>query len=240
MPTLPPGEVHVWRAVVDLADEGAARREADALSVQERARAEQFRRREDRVRFVAARARLREMVGGYLGIVPREVVFEAGPHGKPGVVGAPELSVSVARSGEVVLMGAAIGADIGVDVERIDACFPWSEVAELAFDAPELEALARIVDPAARAEAHFEAWVRKEAYAKMTGLGIAHLLDGDHRPPDVGHVFIEMLRPAEGYCGALAVGSHRLSDAPPSLPRRIFGTDDRAHPLGLSVRCWDA
>lgn len=218
MSTLPLGEVHVWRVMVDLADQGSERRAIDVLSMDERARAERFRRGEDRVRFVVARAHLREMVGGYLGQAPSEVVFDAGPHGKPVVVGAPELGVSVARSGEVVLMGAAIGADIGVDVERVDEGFPWHEVADRVFDASERAALARVVDPAARAEAHFEAWVRKEAYAKMIGLGIAHLLDGDHQIPEFGHVFVELLHPAGGYCGALAVGSSSRQPRTPSKP----------------------
>ncbi len=166
---LSPGEIHVWRVLVELGDEDAARRASELLSAEERDRAARFRRAPDRARFVVARSRFREMIGGYLGVDPAALAFEAGPHGKPSVVGAPRFGVSIARSGRVVLMGAALDAELGIDVERVDREFPWGEVASVVFDEPEREAITRLAEPE-RTLSAFELWVHKEALAKMAGI----------------------------------------------------------------------
>ncbi len=76
------GEARIWTA--DL-EPGAAAidRFVPLLSADERERAERFHFRRDAMRWIAARAVLREILGGCLGADPRALTFTYGDKGKP-------------------------------------------------------------------------------------------------------------------------------------------------------------
>ena len=80
--TLGSGEVHVWRAALDLtsADVHSLRL---TLSAEERARAERFYFHKDRKHFVVAHGLLRAILGQYLNIEPCQLQYCYNPHGKP-------------------------------------------------------------------------------------------------------------------------------------------------------------
>lgn len=138
------------------------------LEPEELERRDRFRQNADAVRFVVGRATLRRAVGCALGIAPRDVVFERGPHGKPYVAGgAPH--VSVAHSGDVVLVALATGAAIGVDVERV-AEAPTREPLDGLFSAAEAAAL-RALPEDLRVAAFFHTWTSREAIVKAIGTG---------------------------------------------------------------------
>ena len=75
-------EVHIWRASLDV--EPAVREHLSALlSTAEQERVARFAFARDRNRFAVARAILRQLLGGYLGELPQDVVLETLAHGKP-------------------------------------------------------------------------------------------------------------------------------------------------------------
>jgi 4'-phosphopantetheinyl transferase len=192
--------VDLWR--IDLDSPGGSGAEARALlSADESLLAA---RKPDAVaaRFVAARAALRTIVSGYLGIEPAAVVFSTGPQGKPTVGGGPQFSLSHSEA----LGLCAIGADlpIGVDVERVR---PVPEAADI---------LARFFSPGEKASyqdrllaagpevAFLTAWTRKEAYLKAVGAGFSDD-DAIAREPDLERWAIQELAVPAGYVAALAV-----------------------------------
>ena len=67
-------------------------------------------------RWIVARAALRIVLGERLGLDPGDVVFGAGPQGKPELPGA-RLRFNLAHSGERALIALAEGVEVGVDVE---------------------------------------------------------------------------------------------------------------------------
>lgn len=170
---LPAGEVHLWRADLD-ASPAALARWRGLLDEAEQARAARFHFEEDRRHYVAARGTLRELLGDYLAVDPRDVRFQYLASGKPQVADpATDLKFNVSHSRACGLFAFARGREVGVDVEL---------GARLGED---LTALTRRVFCARervrwllrpeeeRREAFLDVWTRKEALLKASGRGIA-------------------------------------------------------------------
>ena len=171
-------EVHVWLA--DLSHSGFPTAEIDhILSQDERERAARFYLQRDRDHFTAGRAMLRSILARYLNADPRHLQFSRGPHGKPALAtegGADALCFNLAHSHDVALCAVARGRDIGVDVERVRADVNVDLIAERFFSQREIAAL-RSLPPERKLTAFFTCWVRKEAYVKARGDGLAMDLD---------------------------------------------------------------
>jgi 4'-phosphopantetheinyl transferase len=169
--TLPPDEVHVWRASLDRPLSGL-----DALlSADERARADRFRFDRDRSRFVAARGLLRELLARYTGVAPARLTFRYGAFEKPFLDG-PGPWFNVSHSGPLALFAVGARAELGIDVERFDPEFVAGRIPEHFFSAAEVRALRSLpVDEQARA--FLTCWTRKEAFIKARGDGLSLALD---------------------------------------------------------------
>jgi 4'-phosphopantetheinyl transferase len=221
---LPPDEVHVWRAELDLSPERVDAL-ADVLIADERARAARFHFERDRHRWTVARARLRLLLARYLGGPPDRFRFALGAHGKPALA-RPEdtdLRFNVSHSRGLALYAVSRGREVGVDVEGLRADFATDEIAERFFSPAERRAL-RAVPPELRCEAFFACWSRKEAYIKARGLGLAIPLDAfdvslaPHEPAallatrdEPGETVrwsLEALTPGPGFAGAVVAEGH--------------------------------
>jgi 4'-phosphopantetheinyl transferase len=143
------------------------------LGADERARAARFRFPRDRRRFVVRRARLRQLLGAWVGHAPEALVFTENSHGKPILADGPPFSLS--HSADMMML--AIGdADVGCDIEWIDPTLDWPPLAATFFTTSERAALAALPPEAAR-RAFFACWARKEAFVKALGLGLSWPLD---------------------------------------------------------------
>lgn len=123
--------------------------------------------------YVTAHALVRLAVAEFLADrAPREVRLGRNRAGRPEVLGAPWLSVSLSHTGGAVLAACSVAGPVGVDIERVR---PLRRPADLA---------ARILDPAdlarwrtrPRAEretALLRRWTCKEAVLKAAGCGLA-------------------------------------------------------------------
>jgi 4'-phosphopantetheinyl transferase len=147
------------------------------LSDDERARAGTYAFADDARRFVVARGTLRCLLGACLDVAPTGIRFRTGPRGKPALraVGRPPLHFNVAHSGDAVLIAIARRGPLGVDVERIRADVDTHGIARRFFSPAEIAALDAL-GPATRRHAFFACWVRKEAYLKARGDGLARPL----------------------------------------------------------------
>src|SRR5688572_19430984 len=169
------------------------------LTQEERRRAAAFAFERDRRRFVAARARLRRLLGERLGVAPHAVRILYNPQGKPQL--APgydrDLRFNVAHSGELAVYAFADGADVGIDVEAVRELDDADAIAASAFSPGEYRAY--------RAFGFFYCWTRKEAYLKALGLGLQPELQAlDTSLPPRGWR-MESFAPAPGFVAALAV-----------------------------------
>lgn len=221
-PALTTDEAHVWRAALDVDDEARGQL-FDTLSSDERDRAARFHFKKDRHHFVAARGRLRAILGRYLNAEPARLSFTYDYYGKPSLAGEwadATLRFNVSHSRAVALYALTEGRAVGVDVESVREEFAGLDIAERFFSRREVEAL-REVAPEERASAFFDCWTRKEAYIKALGEGLSHplhlftvsltpgrpaaLLSTDTDAAEAARWSLLELHPGEGYRAALAV-----------------------------------
>ncbi len=155
--------------VLDLTDPrwdlGAA---AADLTAAERARADRGTPAVRRRRLVV-RAALRRLLGGLLGLPPRDVPLRT-DRGRPLLPGSG-LELSCSASGPVALVAVAAGAPVGVDVERVGDADVADAAAEGWLALPELARLTTLPH-AARPAALTRCWTQKEAVLKAWGTGL--------------------------------------------------------------------
>lgn len=168
-------EVHVWSLALEQPDE---EREAlaRALSEDERQRAARFYFEKDRRHFTVARGVLRALLGRYLERAPGEISFEYGPQGKPSLPSPAPLRFNLSHSGGRALLAFSREREVGVDIEQARPLKDLLGLAETVFSPRELATL-RALSGAAREEAFFACWSRKEAFIKATGEGMSRRLD---------------------------------------------------------------
>lgn len=207
VPPLAPGELHVWRATVDVAPHHGAELER-CLSADERERAARRRHELDRRRYISARGILRRLLAGYLDRDPTEVGMAYGSRGKPELAGdgnAAALNFNVSHSGPLAIYAFARGAGVGVDLERVRPLSHADRVAERVFPSAELLRW-RALPPDDRLDGFFTRWTRLEAVAKLHGGGVWWLVRrGGSLPPGHELSILDLSAPA-GYRAAAAVG----------------------------------
>ena len=168
------GQVHLWRWRLDAGD---PTRDAGWLTPDESARAARYRFDLPCRRFVAARAGLRRILGGYLSIDdPQALPFSAGPFGKPKLALSEQqwLRFNLAHTDDLALCAVCRDREVGVDVERVDG--------EAASASSMSYAIRHLCSPAERtflkgdsAEAgvrFLTLWTCKEAVGKARGTGL--------------------------------------------------------------------
>ena len=151
------------------------------LSAGERERAQRMMSLPARHQFIVARAKLRWLLGGYLGADPSRIEITAGTHGKPRLAddGGSRLEFNVSHSRGVLLIGVATGRPVGVDVEHVRAVGDLAGLARVALGPAEQAQLHAPADARARLTRFFQLWTRKEARLKASGEGIVAGLAAD-------------------------------------------------------------
>jgi 4'-phosphopantetheinyl transferase len=227
---LSPGRVDVVAGRLDL-EPAAVDALARVLAPDEVARAGRFRSEEARRAHVIARGRLRQLLAAVLGGPADAVRLAASARGKPGLA-APDGSgvrFSLAHSGRLMLCALTRDDEVGVDVEQVRDDVEVAEIARRFFAAEEVLGLLAL-PAAARREAFFACWTRKEAMLKATGDGLARALDSFVVSVDPG-------RPAVlSVPGALG-RPEEWSLLPVPLPPGYEGTVALRRP-GAALRVW--
>jgi 4'-phosphopantetheinyl transferase len=217
-------EVHIWRASLDV-DSTVRERLSAVLSTAEQERAARFAFARDRNRYTVARAILRQLLGGYLGEPPQNVVLGTLPHGKPILAATariPGLRFNLSHSHEFALCAFCLGHELGIDIEKIKPQVAFEGIENRYFspkERAELETLPQDLRP----EGFFLCWTRKEAYVKARGEGLKIPLESFSvsltpgkpavlQSPDEERWSLYSIDPTAGFVGALAAEGrgHRL------------------------------
>jgi 4'-phosphopantetheinyl transferase len=202
------GSAEVWFAWVGDHAHDVDRYSRDYLSQFERSRLSEYRGREAAERYVVTRSLVRIVLGGRLGVAPRDVEVSRTDMGKPIVAARAHFNVS--HSGDLILLALSADRPVGVDVERrrdvsrVPALSQrWLTHAERG----DFERLRSNGMP--ESDAFLRVWSLKEAQLKALGVGIrgaasARLQDVDVLPLD--HLLDALSGPhvGSGYVGALA------------------------------------
>jgi 4'-phosphopantetheinyl transferase len=228
-PPLGAENAHVWAVRLDGNADGAAP-SLEALSADERQRADEFRLERPRRQFVITRRALRRLLAQYLVLPPAEVEFTFEAIAKPRLAkkhAMSELRFNVTHSGDLALVAVTRGCDMGVDVERFRTVKQLEQLARRYFHPQEIEAVLQ-TPREERNAAFLRCWTAKEAVLKAFGTGIAGCLDAFAVPLDssfagwidlsklqtsgkAASCWLERLKPNDDYPAAVAfVGAKRL------------------------------
>ncbi len=172
-------EIHVWH--LSLAGEVFDSYE-NVLSERDIARGKKFVFERDRNRFLRAKYCVRNLLGAYLQLNPRDVPIATGRHGKPFVPASNRLAFNLSHSGDagVFAIGrvarntdaaAAVNREIGIDIEVIRRPPDIRTLAASVFSTIELAEFGGLADDALSLP-FFTCWTRKEAYLKAIGTGL--------------------------------------------------------------------
>ena len=193
-PLLPTIEIRpVWLEPFSEAAMASFRR---LLSAEETARASRLKADIHRSRYEARRGVLRILLARYTNRQPEEIELVSGQWGKPAMRGS-EIGFNLSHSQGLAVYAFGPEIDLGIDVELVRG-FPYLEqVARHALSDAETAGLLALPAGPAREAHFFRCWTRKEAFAKLTGLGLTVT------PPSIPWT-LHPFEPAPGYVGALA------------------------------------
>jgi 4'-phosphopantetheinyl transferase len=215
-------EVHAWRVALDW-PEARVSQLYEILDADERARAERFYFRRDRLHFIVCRGVLRIILGRYLNLAPHQITFCYNAYGKPALdeaLNGLAVRFNVAHSGGLALIAVTSDREVGVDLERMRPEIADLEIAQRFFSPQEVAVLQAISKDLQR-QAFFNCWTRKEAYIKAKGLGLslpldqfevslipgepAALLSNKNNPDETSRWSLQELMPGADYAAALAI-----------------------------------
>lgn len=197
------GEVSVWSANLD---DLPCR--PGVLSYDELARSERFCTSQMEGRYIAGRSWVRSVLGSEAGVNPAAVRFRYLELGKPVVEHPPDiLAFSLAHSADEALLAVGPPGGLGIDVERVTAGAYDRATAGLVLSFDELRWIEHQADPD---RAFLRCWVRKEAYAKVGGLGMdrhlaAHTFTGPHAQEEQEGLTIRDVPVENGLVAAIAM-----------------------------------
>ncbi len=199
-PSLSHQVLHIWAVAIGPVS-AHARQLGAMLDGRERRRAREFKASVHSRRFVASHALLRALLAHYLQCDAAEVEYEYSALGKPALSSGlrSPLRFNIAHSNDVLLIVIANGSEVGIDVERATEMPELDAIARSHFSDAERSALRDRATPAARRSLFYRVWVRKEAYLKARGTGLAAPLDA-----------IDVLSKAERGIGPIPVGDENV------------------------------
>jgi 4'-phosphopantetheinyl transferase len=175
-PPLASAEVHLWEFPLTIS-ESALIQCAQILSPDERERAARFHFERDRRKFTVARSLMRTILAAYLKSSARTISFTYSTNGKPALAEAASgIRFNLSHSGEMALLGVALGRDMGVDIELIRPDVETDNLARRFFSPLERD-LIRNLPEAERIAAFFRCWTCKESFLKAQGIGLSRSLD---------------------------------------------------------------
>ena len=169
----PPVGIELYYGAVAEANRSSAGSVSDVVSEEERSTADRFKFERDRLRYLATRRMVRNLLSKYADIEPDAWKFETNEFGKPSI--DPEqyagLYFNVSHTSSTIVCAVAIFPHIGVDIEdQIHS--DYHEVATRFFANDEQEWL-RAAESVQDESARFLAiWTLKEAYIKAVGKGL--------------------------------------------------------------------
>jgi 4'-phosphopantetheinyl transferase len=124
----------------------------------------------------------RYLIAGKLRISGEEIIFEAGPNGKPAIRGNDTLYFNISHSGQWVVCAIA-SVPVGVDVERLRPVNPG--LAKRFFTNGEFEMLQALPEEE-RTSKFIELWTLKESFLKAIGRGLTRNLNSFSVEPNNG------------------------------------------------------
>lgn len=140
------------------------------LSLAEKERAARYKTEELQIRFIAARGRLREILGIHLNTSPHQIEFIYNPFGKPFLHSKhlSSLHFNLSHSHDRLAIALTTNSQVGIDIERHSKD---KDLSKIIFSEQESKLYNKLPEHAKK-DRLFQAWTLKEAYVKALGSGL--------------------------------------------------------------------
>lgn len=141
------------------------------LSADEKEKALLFKSSQLQSRYVTARGGLRRLLGLYINIHPAEITFAYNSQGKPNIDNHKGIFFNLTHSKDLALIAISKVAEVGIDLEFIDAGIDLISLSKLVMTSEE-EAMFFNEKKRKLSDLFYTIWTRKEAFLKGLGLGL--------------------------------------------------------------------
>ena len=177
-PLVPLAENEVRVEILDIEGAGAGYADhAHCLSAEEVQKIESLADPAARRVALISRVFLRLRLAAYLGCSPESIRFRLGEKGKPSLdVQSPDgafLHFNLSHSANMIALALSLHRELGIDIQQVKPSEEMDpkRMAQIAFTSEELEEFEGLPEHL-QSRAFFQAWVRKEAFAKGLGIGL--------------------------------------------------------------------
>jgi 4'-phosphopantetheinyl transferase len=201
-PAFAEGEIHLWRAALDLGVQEYLRY-GKSLSHTEKERFARCLSERERLRRISARGILRCLLAGYLSTSPEAVSLTVVASGKPRLADPPAkgaLHFNLSHAGGLALFVFSVQGPVGVDVERTDRTVDPLALSSRFFSEEETRFL-KTLQGVERRDAFLSLWTEKEACLKALGKGIGALSTVARSK---GILQVRRLLPEKGFVASVA------------------------------------
>ncbi|MBV9862296.1 MAG: 4'-phosphopantetheinyl transferase superfamily protein [Alphaproteobacteria bacterium] len=176
------------------------------LSPDEIAAATAPRQPSERLRRIATRYFLRDVLSRSLGVSAGRLCFGRHSGGKPFVLypGCSGFEFSLSHSSGLAAVAVAERISVGIDIERIDPRLRWHALAHVVIHPARAAELHGFAEPE-RMRILLQLWTRREAAAKASGAGLGAARSGEMSNDAAGMgLFVRDLPAPPDYVAALA------------------------------------
>ena len=166
------GQIHVFYTRADqISDPCLLKQYRACLSPAEIRKADRYMKQSDRHLSLVSRALVRYLIAEVTRQDPKSLNFSTNEHGKPFLVGLPDIHFNLSHSHGVAVCALCRGAAVGVDVEDVRRYTDLS-IAKRFFSFFEAELISKASN-AEKRKLFFDIWTLKEAYIKAMGKGLS-------------------------------------------------------------------
>lgn len=157
------------------------------VSAERRNKVRQFRRPEDAHRGLIGEALVREIICSRYPVRNEEIVFTAGPYGKPHIAGIPGFHFNLSHSGRWIVC-AVDDQEVGVDIEEMK---PLDlDMARYVFSDEQYRTLVN-KEGQAQLIYFYDLWTLKESWVKLLGVGLNEVPPEDPLPRYFKHFDVD-------------------------------------------------
>jgi 4'-phosphopantetheinyl transferase len=142
------------------------------LNKDEQRQAENFKNDPLRRRYVANRAKLREILAQVVDCNSASLRIDTGQHGKPFLADYPEIDFNLSHTGNKIAVAIGHRCQVGIDIELCKSRSSLSALVEKCFGDEE-KVYWKQLSETVKTQEFYRFWTRKEAFVKATGRGIA-------------------------------------------------------------------
>ena len=176
--TLHEGELHLWRFNLDCSED-LFNQFKSFLDQEELFRADRLLNLQKRKQFIVARAYLKQILGAYQKVNPKQINLQYNAHGKPALAEShhSSLSFNLSHSENWAVLAAVDSFAVGIDLEKTDPDIDFISIVQQYFDDQEKLFLLQYSEQRQR-RGFYRLWTRKEALLKADGLGFSYSARG--------------------------------------------------------------